>query len=429
MGVCPFAPNTSILILFVKYDAGHSTEKLIITYISPVTHIWQTTEVRYNKTMLDFLRKLKRAHYDYTPLIRIEISKEALLHNLNQFKRISPTTKIAPVLKSNAYGHGLLQVAEIMDEEDVPFLVVDSYFEALTLRRHGTKKSILIIGYADTHSIIANKLKNISFTITSMAVLRELASQRTECKLHLKIDTGMNRQGIHVDELEEALTILCSQPHLVLEGIMSHFADADSMDSTFTESQITKWNNVVEKVLHNIPTLLYYHLSATGGHHYASKIQANVSRVGLGLYGLNQDAPVDKDVLLKPAMKITTVITGIKHIKKGDNVGYSRTFTAPTDMTIATLPMGYFEGIDRRLSNKGVVKIGDMFAPILGRVSMNITAIDVTHIPQINLNDSVCVISDIQEDANSIYSISHMCATIPYEIAVHIPQHLLRVVV
>jgi alanine racemase len=262
--------------------------------------------------------------------------------------------------------------------------------------------------------------------------LRELSASSTKnpVHIHLKIDTGMGRQGILPEEIDTAITILTHSKHIVLQGICSHFPDADNTDPSFTQVQIKKWNGIVKKFrvlsaeqIPLFPSLKYWHLSNTDGHEYSKEIDANVSRLGIGLY-----------LHPTPVLEMKTVITSIKKIKKGDKVGYSGTFIAPHDMTIATIPVGYFEGVDRRLSNTGFVKViknGDTatyFAPIIGRVSMNITTIDVSGILDVKQSDSVVAISANPKDTNSVEAIALTCETISYEILVHIPAHLKRVV-
>ncbi len=398
--------------------------------------------------MKELIKKALKARFPYTPLVRVEISRKNLLHNFNEFKKLAPGGLAAPVLKSNAYGHGLALVAKIVDAEKPPFIIVDSYFEALAVRTADTTSPLLILGYTPVETMINNKLKNISFTVIGLETLEKLVAVKKNIAIHLKIDTGMSRHGILFSEIPAAISCLkkmaggsstggaAKSDKVYLQGISSHFADADSGDGTFTLSQIEKWNKAVDIFKKEFPTFAYWHTSATSGHFYSKKIKANISRVGLGLYGIKVGGPIDSLTHLKPALEVKTVISGIKKILKGQKVGYSGTFTAPKDIIIATLPMGYFEGVDRRLSSKGFVKIirarethgiaREHFAPIIGRVSMNITTIDITDISGIKIDDEVIVISSQPEDKNSVENIAKLCGTIPYEILVHVQTSLHR---
>jgi alanine racemase len=405
---------------------------------------------------------LSRRRFPYDPLITVEVSKSRLLANLYEFRKLAPGGMVAPVLKSNAYGHGLIEVAQILERENwahgldrgrrIPFFVVDSYFEAVALRSKGIKTHILIVGYTRPETIKDSRGQNTAFTVTSIDMLKKISDiryspwnwetgnngigtyiprPRKAHRIHLKIDTGMHRQGIMVNEIHEAIEIIQRSPSIILEGICSHLSDADNADDSFTDAQIMTWNKIVKQFRKEFPSLKFVHLSNSDGHRFSKEIDANVSRLGLGLYGLAQDLAYATHLNIRPVLEMRTIITSKKAIKTGDHVGYGNTFTASKDMTIATIPVGYFEGIDRRLSSKGSVLVGNRHAvcPIIGRVSMNITSIDVSTTPHINVGDEVIVISSIATNPNSINSMAQMCGTIPYEIAVKIPEHLKRVVV
>jgi alanine racemase len=391
--------------------------------------------------MKDLLTKLSRRRFPYEPLITIEISKSRLIHNLNEFRKLAPKPEftpegaVAPVLKSNAYGHGLLEVAQALKHENVPFFVVDSYFETIALRSGGFKPAILVIGYTRPETIAKSRLKNVAFTVTGMETLEHLPQEnRRTMHIHLKIDTGMRRQGIMPEEIDRAIEIIKGNNSIILEGLCSHLCDADDADESFTESQIHVWNRAAKKFRDVFPSLRYWHLAATDGHYFGHDIDANVSRLGIGLYGLSENLALAAKLDLRPVLEMKTIVTGVKHLKEGETVGYGRTFKATTDMTTATVPVGYFEGVDRRLSSgpggapNGFIQIGPNRTPcpIVGRVSMNITSVKAAGI---KIGDTAIVISNNTTDTNSIASMARKCGTISYEIAVKIPEHLKRVVV
>jgi alanine racemase len=373
------------------------------------------------------LRRIKRSFATYNPVVEVLIYKDNLIHNLNEYKRKYPELAFAPVLKSNAYGHGLSQVANILDKEKIAFLVVDSLFEAMALRNEGMKSHILIVGYVSAENISNSKTSNAAFAITSLEQLKKInQSLGKEKKFHLKIDTGMHRQGILPNEIEEAIEIIQNNEFINLEGICSHLADADNNEENFTLMQIEKWQKAVDIIRQNFKTVRFFHLSASAGVKYADKIEGNVARLGLGLYGINPSPFVKLN--LKPVLEMQSVVSSVKTIDAGECVGYNATYKADKTMRVATVPVGYFEGIDRRLSNLGFFKIENNFCPIIGRVSMNISSIDITSAPEAKLDSRVVVISHNSQDNNSVENIAKLAHTIPYEILVHIPQHLRRVV-
>lgn len=378
---------------------------------------------------LDLIRKVRRKFSNYAPIVEVAVSRSRLLHNLHEYQNKYPRLRFAPVLKSNAYGHGLVEVAEILDKESIAFLVLDSLYEALVLRSRGIKSKILIIGYTEVGNMVSSRLAGASFAVTSLEQLKELAVKaHNKIKIHLKIDTGMNRQGLEIGELDEVKKILKGSEYLILEGICSHLSDADGDDRAFTREQIGKWNKTVSFFKKEFPEIEFFHLSNTAGAAYVGDIDANVGRLGLGLYGINA-SPREK-LELEPVLEMRSVVSSVREVKIGESVGYNAGFVASKNMKAATVPTGYFEGVDRRLSNRGFFKIGATFCPIVGKVSMNITSIDVSGISrnEVKLGTPVTIISRENEDKNSAQNLAELCDTIPYEILVHIPQHLRRTV-
>lgn len=363
--------------------------------------------------------------FAYEPLVEVRISPGAILHNLKIFRELDKKLAIAPVLKSNAYGHGLVEIAKIVDGENIPFLCVDSYFEALILRNEGIRSPILVIGYTPTKNILESRLKDVAFGIVNIEGLRELSEADHPAHIHLKIDTGMHRHGISMDEIDEATRLIRANKRIVLEGVYSHLADADTPNSKHTEMQIKNWNSVVEEFKREFPNIRYFHLAATSGVSLPN-IDANALRIGIGLYGFNTST---HELDLQPALEMVTRITSTRTLQKGASVGYNATFAVPNEMRVATIPVGYYEGLDRRLSNKGNVLVRNTPCLIVGRVSMNITSFDVSKVPNVKVGDLVTVISNHHEDSNSVQNIARLCETIPYDILVHIPAHLRRVVI
>jgi alanine racemase len=361
-----------------------------------------------------------------TSLITIYVDKSAIIDNLAAYRQAYPELEFAPVLKSNAYGHSLVPVARILDSQRLPFLIVDSYYEARLLRDNNIQTPILIIGYVEPQIILKSRLTKISFCITSLEQLQQIAKSSRKLNLHLKIDTGMNRQGVLISQLEQTIQILKNNNNLNLEGISSHLADADNIESKSVSKQIKNWTKARDIIMQNFPKTTYSHISATAGVLHTDDSIHNLARLGLGLYGIS--LADNNKIKLKPALSMQTMISGVKRISKGDTVGYNDTFIAPHDMLIATIPAGYAEGVDRRLSNTGQVEVNGKLCPIIGKVSMNITTIDVSAVPEIKLGDTVTIISDDNASPISVSNIATTCQTIPYEILIHIPAHLRRVI-
>ncbi len=385
-----------------------------------------------NKYMFKLIRKyiriFRKSRFDYESLVRVRVSKSAILHNYETFCNVCNGKQVAPVLKSNAYGHGLIHIGKILDSKNTPFFVVDSYYEALMLRNEGIKTQILVIGYSFLKNILTNTDPGIVFTLSTPHQIREISeSLKVKQMFHIKCDTGMNRQGIRYEDLEYIVSLIKANKNFCIEGICSHLADADVENSLHVERQKNVWINIVRELKNHFSHIKYFHISATAGTQYIEQFDSNVVRLGIGLYGI--DPFPGRALGLVPALSVYAVVVGIKPIKRGDFVGYNATFSAEENMTIAIVPVGYYEGIDRRLSNNGFVSIRGTACPIIGRVSMNMVSVDVSRVEHVREEEEVCVISNKIGDKNSVVSMAVRCGTIPYEILVKIPERLRREVI
>ena len=373
------------------------------------------------------LRALRARRYSYERLVEVRISRARLLDNLRQFRQHCAPRRIAPVLKSNAYGHGLVEVARILEGELPPFLVVDGYHEALILRNEGIRARILVIGYSATENIARSRLRDVAFTIFDVGQLCELSrAQPSPRHIHLKIDTGLRRHGVASEDVAEALAIVKGCAHLVLEGVCSHFADAAGADETFTLGQISRWRAAMRVVREFYPDLAYQHLANTAGSFWALSTDANVVRLGIGLYGF--DSSPRRQLPLEPALSIVSRVSAIKQVPKGSPIGYRGSYTAAEDMVLATTPSGYNSCVDARLSNKGAFLIGATPRAIIGRVSMNSTSVDVGAPPEVRRGDEVVIISAQKGAINSVESMARLCETSPYVILAGLSSRLRRVV-
>ena len=376
------------------------------------------------RSLIRRFRSIKKRFSYRESVVTIEVSRTALLHNLASLRATAPEWSIAPVLKSNAYGHGLGLVASVFEKEGgSPFFCVDSYFEAETLRMGGIKTPLLVMGYTPESVINNHSLQKVSFVITSLKQLSKIA--KSSVSIHLKVDTGMHRQGILSKDLDAALDMIISSS-LSLEGVMSHFAKSEDITSSLSKYQIDEWNRVVGVCRKRIPSIMYYHIANSGGIAHHELLDANCARGGIGLYGIN---PGTISKPLVPALRMISRISEVRTLGPGEAIGYGGTFVTERDMMIATVPVGYFEGVDRRLSSKGSFLVRGKRAPLVGRVSMNITSCDVSNIKGVESEDEVIIISEKENDPCSVSFLAGICDCLPYEILVHIPQHLRRVVV
>jgi alanine racemase len=375
-----------------------------------------------------------RTHFSrQQPLVEVSISRENLLHNLHAYQKRYQNMSFAPVLKSNAYGHDIGTIARLLDNESIPFFMVDSAYEARRLRGAGIHSRLLVMGYVRPQEILRNSITNTDYVIVDIEQLRELScSAKNPLRLQLKIDTGMHRHGILPEDLHEAVTLITSNAYLHLVGICSHLADADNEEPAFTQMQIERWNAALIVLLAAFPYMEYTTLAATKGVPHMENAGTNVVRLGIGLYGI--DTSTKKDMDLKPVLEMTSLISSLRNVPAGESVGYNATHLVTKESIIATVPVGYFEGVDRRLSDKGCMTVRGVSCPLVGRVSMNMTSIDVSDVPGVSVGDKVTVVSRDPEARNSIATIASEVSSdeykeTPYVILVHIAQHLRRIVV
>lgn len=367
----------------------------------------------------------------YRHLNKVLVSRSALQQNFQALQAAHPEAKVCPVIKSNAYGHGLQTVAPIFDSFGYPFLIVDSLYEAYELSKLQVQTPILILGYTFPENFQAKRVP-YHFAVYDLEVAQALNKYQPGCKVHVFIDTGMRREGIQLTELPVFLDQLLLLKNIEIEGVTSHFSDADnSKDMEFTRKQVTVFKMALKEFEKRGITPKWRHISASGATFKVQDKTFNLLRVGLASYGIHplEEKDVAYDTLsLQPAMRFVSTVVQIKEISPGDEVGYSRSFTAKKKMIIGILPAGYYEGVDRRLSNLGVIKVRGVYCPILGRVSMNMTTIDLTHIPDAEVGDEAEVFSNNPDDENFVKK-QAVAGSISYELFVHIAESVRREVV
>lgn len=368
---------------------------------------------------------------DYQSLNRIELKRQHVLHNVRYIQNQQPDQAIIPVLKANAYGHGLLAIAEILNSADCAFLAVDGYFEAAQIR-DVTKHQVLVMGYTKPKNARLLDTKRCSFVVQDSAGLHALGALKRPVRIHLELNTGMNRLGLDLGELADYLTTLKSYPKLHLEGIMTHLADADNDSSdAVTKMQVELFDRTSSHILSQGFTPTFFHIAQTAGSTKARSRYANAVRIGIGLYGINPLQKGDRhytDLIgLQPVLRLTSTIIKTHDLKKGDRVSYNGTFTASHNMRIGILPLGYYEGLPRALSNTGCVSSGKKLLPIVGSICMNHTVIDLSG-TQLHVNDEVVVIGDDSSMPNSVQLISQTHDIFSYECLANLSSSLRRVV-
>lgn len=365
----------------------------------------------------------------------VEVNLNQIIDNYNICKQqLPPDTAVMAVIKADAYGHGDAMVARTLSSLGVKLFAVSNIDEAVGLRNAGISGEILILGYSSP--IYANTLHYLDLTQTIVSEEYALALAKTgyEVKCQFAVDTGMNRIGISSNNPYQAAAIIRQySSKLKVTGIFTHLcvADGDSEnDQLYTSEQVNRFKAVVDAISDiSLPYIhcynsagSLYHLNKNDVHRELGKIV----RLGIAMYGLKADRNNILPVGLKPAMTWKSVISLVKPLPEGETISYGRTFRTKRPSVIATVTTGYADGYNRLLSNKGFVMIKGQKAPIVGRICMDQTLVDVTDIPGVKMGDVVVLMG---ECGDLVYNADDMAAdldTIGYEIICNISKRVQR---
>jgi len=359
----------------------------------------------------------------------VEIDLNQISINLKSYCRNLPDDcEIIAVVKANAYGHGDCEVAHFLSTMGVKNFAVSNIDEAITLRNDGITGEILILGYTPKEMTNLLVKYDLTQTLLSEDYAEIILSGNPDIKCQFAIDTGMNRIGLNAsfpDECERIIRKYASRCKLT--GIFTHLCVADSKDKSdieFTKQQIDKFQRVADSVQDlSLPFVHCY--NSAGGQEYAYYGRYNrFVRLGIVLYGLKPSSDIVLASDVHPALKWKTVVSMVKTVNPGEYVGYGRSFRAGSVMKLATLPTGYADGLSRRLSNGvGYVMVNGVRAPIVGRICMDQTMVDVTDIENVTVGDEVEIIGD----AFSADDMAEKIGTIGYEIICGISKRVPRV--
>lgn len=381
----------------------------------------------------------------------VEVDYKAIEKNARILKDIlSDEVAMMAVVKSNAYGHGMVESARATIKGGADWLGVDEITEALTLRAAKIKQPILILGYTIPALYAEAAAHNISVTISSLESLQRLAKMklRKKLRIHLKFETGLNRQGIAESYLQQVVRIISAKGFpAVIEGAYTHFAVMeDPMRADYSKKQAVVFKNIVG-ILNQKGFTPITHASASSGILFSKDFHFDMSRAGIALYGLWPSPEIRKWVLaggkaeelaasaLVPALSWKTIVTEVKLVNKGSKIGYDLTYEVPRTSRIAIIPVGYWHGLPRSLSsgqNKfGQVVVCGKRANIIGRISMDMTIIDVTDIPNVRQGDEVVIIGTqtcgSQSETMSAEELALKASTINYEIVTRINASIPRI--
>lgn len=363
-----------------------------------------------------------------------EISLEAIGHNIREVKKRLPEgVKLLGVVKANAYGHGAVPVASYL-ENQVDYFATATIEEAVELRENGISAPILILGYVSPSQYGDLVEYDITQTIDSyaqaLALEKEAARQNRKAKAHLAVDTGMTRIGFQVTEhdADEAAKI-ADLPHIELEGMFTHFSCADQEDKTYCSMQMEKYDKMTALLAERGVTIPLRHICNSAGIMEFDDHRFEMVRSGIITYGIYPSEEVKKERLdLNPALSWKSHVIHVKEVGPGIGVSYGATYVTEKPMTrIATVSAGYADGYPRALSNQGCVLIHGKKAPIIGRICMDQMMVDVTDIPNVQVEDVVTLVGTDGDETITIEEIANPAARFDYEMLCDISSRVTRV--
>ncbi len=357
----------------------------------------------------------------YTNSSFISINLSHIQHNYQNVikKLIHPETKIIAMVKSNAYGHGIVEVSRSLEEINTDYLGVFSIEEVRWLKKAQINLPIIVFGVPSFKNLQPRDLEQTSLIVSSQDELNNIMHwtelNHQSLKVHIKIDTGMGRLGFFPDDAFKVLSIIKKQhPLIKIEGICTHFADSSSADRSYTLWQGEKFNQLINELKQQNINIPLIHAANSGAILHYPEFHYTAVRPGILLYGAKPD---ENEVAgLKPALSFYSYISNIKTLPAHSYVSYGRTFQTQKKTTVAIIPVGYADGIPLGLSNKGYIILKDKICPIIGSVCMNQFLVDITNITNARIGDQVTIIGNQPNHEISINEMANLANTIPYEI-------------
>ena len=343
------------------------------------------------------------------------IDLKNLTGNFHKIQEKVKDKTVICVVKADAYGHGATRCATALEESGAQYFAVSSLDEAIELRNADIKSPILILGYVPIERINESLAYDLTYTIYSMSFAKALSKSaqenQTQAKVHIKVNTGMNRLGFKGhDNILRKTREIASMNSLYLEGIFSHYAAADEADLSFTEHQHKLFRTVIDEIVKENIHIPMVHISNSAGASASASDITTAVRTGILLYGINPSDSIHEEVI--PVMNLYSTVANISMLNKDESVSYGRTYFASETKKIAVVSAGYADGYFRSLSNKGEVSIRGKRAKIVGNICMDMFMVDITHIEHVAVGDQVTLFGDDP----SATELASLIGTIPYEL-------------
>jgi alanine racemase len=371
-------------------------------------------------------------------LVWVELNRDAPDYNLRELRKgLGKGTILCAVVKANAYGHGVKQMVALFRSAD--WFAVNSLEEGIELRETGEKRPVLVLGHVPLADLGEAVRHNLDLTVYNRETLEALAgleaANLAPARLHLKVETGTGRQGVLPGQVRGFVERLRSVPHAELVGVSTHFANIeDTLNHDYAQSQLDKFRQALG-VLEDLKAKpVYVHTAATAAVILFDKTHFNLVRAGIGIYGLWPSRETYLSTLLghrpvpdlRPVLSWKTRLVQIKELPEGSYIGYGCTYRATRPIRVGVLPVGYADGYDRKLGNTAYVLIRGKRAPVIGRVCMNLTMVDISDVPRASLEEEVVLLGRDGEERISAETMGEWAGTINYEIVTRISPFLPR---
>ena len=364
-----------------------------------------------------------------------KIDLDAAAYNMEQMKnRIGGGARLIAVVKTDAYGHGAVPLAEVFEKLDYVWgYAVATLDEGIVLRKHGIKKPILVLGcvFPDQYDdMVRNEIRAAVYMEEMAGKIAEAAERAgKKAYIHIKVDTGMGRIGFPVtEESADIIERISRMENIEVEGMFTHFAKADERDKTYTYEQHRKFMWMKEQMEKRNVEIPYYDCDNSAGIIDFPDMKHDLARAGISTYGMYPSEEVNRDAVdLKPVLSLVSHVIFVKTVEPGTSISYGGTFVAPKQMKVATIPVGYGDGYPRSWSNKGCVLIHGKRARILGRVCMDQFMVDVTDIPEVQFMDQAVLIGEDQDDRITVEELAELSGRFNYEFVCCLGKRIPRV--
>ncbi|MEW6194949.1 MAG: alanine racemase [Bacteroidota bacterium] len=361
---------------------------------------------------------------------RVEVDLKVLDDNYKKIKKYTAPAKVMAVLKANAYGHGLVRVAQLMEKLDADYLGVAVLEEGILLREQGITKPILVLGGIWGNQIPFFLKHDLTITASSIEKLKQIdqlaAAMKVKAKVHLKIDTGMERIGVHYYSAEKFIEESLKCKNINVEGIYTHFANSELSDLSYTKLQLERFNEVLRFYdKHSLPSPLR-HASNSGAILQMPEANFDLVRPGIMLYGVYPSLETKKTIDVKPALMWKSLVVYFKVIKAGYPVGYGSAWKSDHDTRAVTVPVGYGDGYLRSMSHKAKILLNGKRYPVVGAISMDQIVVNIENDSAYN-GDEVILIGSDGQNSITVEELAQWAGTIPYEILTNINTRVPRV--